>query len=114
MPDLDARRFSVAARLREARRLAGLSQAQVAKLMGLHRPTVTEIEAGRRRVASEELAALSDLYGVTTAWLLGEEDENLSLSAVVAARELERMTKEDLDRLIGVITAIRESKDIGG
>ena len=114
MSDLEMRK-AVAGRLREARKLAGLSQAQVAQLMKLHRPTVSEIEAGRRRVASEELSVLADLYGVSTAWLLGEtQPDEQSLSAVVAARELEKMKPEDLDRLIEIISAIRGAKGASG
>ncbi len=114
MSDREKRR-SVAGRLREARKLAGLSQAQVAELMKLHRPTVSEIEAGRRGVPSEELSALASLYGVSTAWLLGEtQDDKQSLSALVAARELEKMKPEDLDRLIEIISAIRGAKGAGG
>ena len=36
----------VAERLRLAREQAGLSQGQVARLLGKHRPTISEIEAG--------------------------------------------------------------------
>ena len=75
--------------------------------MGFHRPTVSEIEAGRRKVASEELAQFAELYSVSTTWLLGEEDQGLSLNAIVAARELEKMKPEDLERLLEIIAAIR-------
>jgi transcriptional regulator with XRE-family HTH domain len=51
----------IASRLRLARENAGLSQGQVAKKMNLHRPTVSEIEAGRRRVSAEELARFAEL-----------------------------------------------------
>ena len=40
--------------------LGGLSQGQVAKMLGLQRPSVTEIEAGNRAVAAEELARLAE------------------------------------------------------
>ena len=43
-------RQRMAERIREARTLAGLSQGQVAKMMGMHRPSISEIEAGNRRV----------------------------------------------------------------
>ena len=43
----EAKRAVIAQRIREARKSAGLSQGQVAKLMGLqHRPIVSEMEAG--------------------------------------------------------------------
>lgn len=60
----------LAVRLRLAREQAGLSQGQVAKLLGVHRPTISEIEAGRRRVQAQELARFADLYRVSLAWLL--------------------------------------------
>lgn len=114
MPEKEKARSKLAGRLRDARKLAGLSQAQVAELMGLHRPTVSEIEAGRRRVVSEELVHFAELYGVSTTWLLGDEDQGVSLHALVAARELERMKPEDLERLLEIITAVREGPRVGG
>ena len=52
----EAQRNAIAERLKLARDQAGLSQGQVAKKLGWHRPTVSEIEAGRRRVAADEVA----------------------------------------------------------
>jgi len=37
------------------KRLSGFTQGQVAKRMDMHRPTVSEIEAGNRRVSADEL-----------------------------------------------------------
>lgn len=37
-------RSALAGRLREARKLAGLSQGHVAGILGLHRPSISEIE----------------------------------------------------------------------
>lgn len=53
----------LARRLREAREAAGFSQEQVAKALHLVRPTIAQIEAGKRKVSSIELAALARLYG---------------------------------------------------
>ena len=54
------KRQIIASRIRAARRLARLSQGPVAKMLGLQRPSVTEIEAGNRAVAAEELARLAE------------------------------------------------------
>jgi len=103
-------REAIAARLRFAREVAGLSQAQAAKLMGLHRPSVSEIEAGRRRVTAEELANFARHYRTSVGWLSGEgretadpADERIQL----AARELSKLTEEDLERVLRVLAAIR-------
>ena len=67
----DQQSKKLANRLREARETAGLSQGEVARLLGYHRPTVSEIEAGRRRVAAIEVPVFAKTYGVSVGWLLG-------------------------------------------
>jgi len=103
----------IAARIREARTAAGLTQGQVAKLLGLHRPSVSEIEAGNRSVGAEELVQLAGLFDVEVAWLGGEgadtvdpHDNKLQL----AARELQKLKPDDLERLLKIIASMR----IGG
>lgn len=53
----------LARRLRLARLNAGLSQETVAAELGVPRPTVSQIEAGKRGVSSLELMKLSKLFG---------------------------------------------------
>ena len=103
-------RQGIAARLRLAREMAGLTQGQVASQLGWHRPTVSEIEAGRRRVPAEELKTLSELYGVNVPWLIGEEEEDgISDRAKLAARQLDKLSDEDLDRLLLLIRSLKSS-----
>ena len=109
----DDRRRAVASRLRLSREMAGLTQGQVAKSLNWHRPTVSEIEAGRRRVSVEELAVLSEIYGVNVSWVVGEQDEDSSLAAdrvKLAARELSKLKEEDLDRVLQLVQALRASR----
>ena len=76
----------LAARLRSAREKRGLTQASVAKALGLHRPTISEIEAGRRSVGSEELSDFSRLYGVSVSELLPRQgDDNAADSNAIEA-----------------------------
>lgn len=65
-------RQEIAARLRQARTSLGFTQADAADALGVHRPTITEIEAGRRAVTSEELHRLSELYALPLGTLLSE------------------------------------------
>jgi transcriptional regulator with XRE-family HTH domain len=105
-----AKRSQIAERLKEARKLAGLSQGQVAKMLGLHRPSVSEMEAGNRRVAADELARLAGIYDVSVAWLLGEAPETLEAQdprLELAARELTKLKPDDLDRLLKLLAAMR-------
>ena len=103
-------RHAIASRLKLAREMAGLTQGQVAGQLGWHRPTVSEIEAGRRRVLAEELKTLSDLYGVNVPWLIGEaEEDGISDRAKLAARQLGKLSEEDLDRLLRLIRSLKSS-----
>lgn len=53
----------LASRIKEAREAAGFTQEDVAKALGLVRPAVAQIEAGKRKLSSIELMTLSRLYG---------------------------------------------------
>ena len=108
----DTKRSEIAERLREARKAAGLSQGQVAKLLQMHRPTVSEIEAGNRRVSAEELVKFAETYDVTVSWLLGETAEQLEMNdprLQLAARELSKLKPDDLDRLLRLLASMRSS-----
>ena len=108
----EPKRAEIGARIRMAREMAGLSQGQVAKLMGLHRPSVSEMEAGNRRISAEELEQLAGLFDVSTSWILaeGEGDRPDAAKLQLAARELQKLRPEDLDRLMKLLATIRQEK----
>ena len=112
MNERNALRQDMAGRLRLARDMAGLSQGQVARQLGWHRPTVSEIEAGRRRVQTEELTVLAELYGVRVPWIIGvDNDEAVSDRVTLAARELGKLNDEDLERLLRLIRSLKTFAD---
>jgi transcriptional regulator with XRE-family HTH domain len=101
-------RLAIAQRLRLARENAGLSQGQVAKKLDLQRPSISEMEAGRRRVSAEELSALATLYHVETDWLLGETTTTIDTDRIeLAARELAKLKTDDLNRVMDLLKALR-------
>lgn len=109
---IDDARFKLSSRLKEARKAAGLTQGHVAKMLNLHRPTISEIEAGNRRVSSDELKAFADIYDVTVSWLIGETEELLNIDdprLQLAARELSKLKDDDLDRLLRLLASMRDS-----
>lgn len=97
-------------RLRSAREMAGLTQAQVAKMMNLHRPSISEMEAGRRKVSSEELSIIAEIYGVSIAWLTSTEDK-IDPRIELAARELSNLKPEDLERVLRLLSALRHEEN---
>jgi transcriptional regulator with XRE-family HTH domain len=66
---MDTKR-QLARTLRAGRIERGLTQSEVGRALGLHRPAISEIEAGRRSVTSEELAELSRLFSIPVSDLL--------------------------------------------
>lgn len=99
----------IASRLRAAREQAGLSQGQVAKMLGFQRPTISEIEAGRRKISAEELGKFASLYKVSISWLATDTPEIADPYVELAARELAKLKKEDLDRLMILVRTLRKS-----
>jgi hypothetical protein len=78
--------------------------------MGLHRPSVSEAEAGRRRVSTEELVEFAKHYGVNQGWLLGDSPEAVDpkdARVELAARELGKLKAQDLDRVLQLLAALR-------
>ena len=112
--DSPDRRKALAERLREARRLAGLSQGQVAQMMNLHRPSVSEIESGNRKVSADELSRFAQIYDVSVAYLSGEAPDTLAINDPrlrLAARELQKLSPDALDNLLRALAALRSADE---
>lgn len=75
----------VGLRLAQARRQAGLTQAQLAEKVGIDRTALSKIESGRRRVDTDELISLAEALGQQSSSLLGS-DEGLDLRTLRRAR----------------------------
>lgn len=61
----DKLKDSIGERIREIRINKGFSQEEVARVLGLHRPSISQIEHGERDVTAQELVKLSELFNVT-------------------------------------------------
>jgi transcriptional regulator with XRE-family HTH domain len=98
--------------MREAREAAGLSQGQVARKLDLHRPTISEIEAGRRRISADELQKFAELYDVSVDWIVNgsADDPTEDAKFLLAARELSKMRPQDFERLMKTIRMLRKPK----
>lgn len=87
-----------------------MSQGQVAILLEVHRPTITEIEAGRRKVKVDELSKFAELYDVSVSWLANGESEFEDPKVELAARELASLSDEDLERILTLLSTLRVSR----
>lgn len=113
MNTVESRSMAVASRLRLAREQAGLSQGQVAKMLNLHRPSISEMEAGRRKVSTQEIKKLAEIYNVKVSWLACEDTDEPDPDQdriQLAARELAKLKQEDLDRVLQLLSALRQKE----
>lgn len=93
--------YKLGTRLKKAREYLGLTQEDVAKLMGVSRVVITNIESGTRKVSAEELSKFSKIYGWSMEELLDGEkkEENIPMFA----RTFNELSKEDQDEIVNLI-----------
>ncbi len=108
------RRKLIGSRLAIARQRAGLSQSQVSIELNLPRPSISEIESGRRRVAVEELVLFAELYSVDLNWLAGGGEDKVDVirdKLQLAARKVAGLKEEDLEKVIDLLTSLKPGGD---
>jgi transcriptional regulator with XRE-family HTH domain len=91
-------------RLRTARELRKLSQAELAEKADLQPSAVSHFESGRRSPSFQNLKALADALQVTTDYLIGRTNEPNVSHAVSQKlyRHAEKMSDEDLQTLTNI------------
>jgi transcriptional regulator with XRE-family HTH domain len=86
-------------------------------MLDMHRPTISEIEAGNRSVSAEELARFAEVYGVGIEWLFGQEAPKLgSVDARLqpVLLELEKLKPRDIESLMRLLAKMREGSAAAG
>lgn len=94
-------------KFKEARKSAGLTQKEVAAVVGVNQNTYSYWENGKTKIDSESLAKLSKLFGVTTDFLLDKASCKTTVDSVNDKPALRR----DEEKLLGVYNSLdQESK----
>ena len=88
-------------KIKELRTKLQLSQDYVARYLGINRSTYTQIENGKRRILAEELAKLSNLFGVSSDSMLN--DGEISQPATMFARSFEKLDERDQEEIINLM-----------
>lgn len=93
-------------RLREARRLKGLSQKDVARQTGIGEKTISSFETGMRihSLKVDQLEKLATAYGMTLEQLMSAEFE-----AFIEGRRLVQ-AKSGIDRLLSAIAELPDER----
>ena len=61
--------------MKNLREQTGMSQQRLADLLGVLRPTVSQMESGERKITADELIKLSQIFNASVEYLLGFEKE---------------------------------------
>jgi len=88
-------------KIKELRNQLHLSQDYVAKYLGMNRSTYTQMENGKRKVLADEVAQLSNLFGVSADDLLNNSE--FSQPATVFARSFEKLDQRDQEEIMNLI-----------
>lgn len=103
-------------RLRTARELRGLSQAELAIRAGLQPSAVSHFEAGRRTPSAENLKKIADALDVTTDYLLERVDKSERAAFTTGPvadrlfRCVERISETDLESLAQMAEVLARKK----
>ncbi len=89
-------------RLKEVRKSAGLTQREVAAVVGVNQNTYSYWENGKTRIDSESLAKLSKLFGVTTDYLLDE----IPYKSTIDSINDNSAVRSDEEKLLGVYNSL--------
>ena len=103
----------IGARIREARKKVGLTQQEVAELVGVGSQTVWCWEAGRMKPNHEHLLELAYRCEVSTDWILGRdviEAELLKEAEVSFRGAVAGLPQEDLESIRNFIKFVREQR----
>lgn len=94
---------NLAVRIVDLREKRGMTQTELANKMGLDKSIMSKVENGTRKVSSDELRNLSNIFNVSADYLLGKtnnkSDNELSLDeAVNSVMSFEGRPVTDHDR----------------
>jgi len=91
----------LAVRLKQSRKALRYSQDEVGKIIGLNRTAIVEIEAGKRKVSTEELKRFCELFGKTADELLyGTETTDKDVLLLRKFATLDENDQQDIMDLI--------------
>ena len=114
MPEVQEYQWkNIGDRIREARTKLGLTQAQLARQVGVSAQTVWVWEAGRAKPTHDHLEELAFHCQVSTAWLLGRDvvEAKLLREASVSFHEaVQGLPLEDVETIQNFIRFVRQER----
>lgn len=90
-------------RLRELRMKYGYSQKAVSQKIGISPSIVSGYESGERTPSTEVLLSLAYLYGCSTDYLLGKQNDNSQL-----VLDVSELSDKQINAIKNIVEAIKE------
>lgn len=84
-------------RLKSLRDDKGLTQADVAKVLGVSRTTYTQYETGKSEPDLATVNRLAEFFNVSVDWLLGRTTVRTPIETIAAHHDGEDWTEEELE-----------------
>ena len=82
-------------RLRAIRKEHGLTQQNIAEVLGVDRTTYTVYEGGSITPSPATLVKLSQIYNVTVGYLIGVEENHPELRKIPEEKQMEKLLSSD-------------------
>ena len=96
-------------RLREARKNLHLSQEYVSKIIGVTRTAIVEIESGKRKISTDELAKFSSLYQISVDELMNGKSTEMPVK--MFARSFGELDESDQKEILNLIEFKKRMKE---
>lgn len=98
-------------RLRTAREMRSLSQAELAAKTGLPPSSIAHFEGGKRKPSFDNLRKLSEALEVSTDYLLGRTDDlDADVRADPLFRHAAKLTEDDRELVAGFLKLLADKK----
>ena len=65
----------ISQKVKKLRKQKGISQQELAKLLRVSRPTVSQVESGERKISADELVKLAEIFNISVEGLLDFKKE---------------------------------------
>lgn len=86
--------LTIGKRIKELRERTNLTQEELAKKLGISRPSISQIESGQRKISSSELEKLSQIFEISMEELLNPYEAEKKIKKLKREGKLPRFNKE--------------------
>lgn len=107
---------NVGERIKRLRKLAGLTQSELAEKLNLESAAVSKYETGRVPLTQESLIKLSEIFNVTTDYILGISENTINEPIAIAAKmrdglDISDMGENDRKVILDLYNLLKSKKD---